>query len=493
MHKIQGYMDDAHVYYKRQFAAEWTYVMGAPPRFPKELRDPAERAAFYVEKWLKPIAEAPDSLEALYANRPSCKTLVERMQREAGVKPDMMLLQAIETQKALARMAGGMKSKEVPAIPGPLGEIINDPSTVEDGQLLVRTIRKLLLRSEYAMDPDRMIKYTLEYGPLDWRHASAHAVYWSSAGSDEALLRINNFNKTDQDLINNDRLTVQALQDLFRTGTLYFDILNPEFFRELPNTDYTDKYGQVMRELKERSFYDRETRAYSFYTAGYENFLRDAVRFLYRKGDRASADRYYKMLRTDTTLNQNNQLKRSEDFKQTIEEFVVSEIKNGDRETSPVVATQEIYGAFASAFLDGLLVGNEEVFNNNMQYAKTFHQYFQDSQNYTTFISKDAGPAGRLGFPPFNYMCAQAFAGMIEQAGLPDGAIMYRAAPPELSGRAYVFLERTVMKSQMDAASPGSFASWFPPPSPAELEHHRREMIEATRGLSDDAGTVEQK
>lgn len=505
LHKIQGIMDDAHQYYKRQFAYDWTIALGTPPRFPKDLTDPQARAQYYVDEWLRPIADAPDSLDELYAKHPSVKALVGRLEREANTKPDTTLLEAVEVQRSLAKMAAGLGNASPVSIPGRLGEIIADPATAQDGQLLVRTIRKVHLRDEYRMDIDRMIKYTLEYGPLDWRHASAHAVYWTVTGADEAILRMNEKNQGDSDLVNIDRMTVQSLQDLFRTGTIYFDILNPQFFRELPNLDYTDKYGMVMKERRDRSKFDSDTKIYSFYAAGYENFMRDAIRYLYRRGDKEKAAVYFQSLRTDPNLNMNAE-ERRRTLSMTLADFVVDEIKRDDRETSPVVALQEITGAFISAYTDGLLAQNKKTFEENLSYAKTFYQVFQDKQNFKTFTSASSSASGRLGFPPFEFMAAQVLAGMVEEGGIPDGSFMYRAAmtaQPELAGRAYTFLERTTTKAQMDAAvaahkdentpGPRPFDYWFPPPAERDLVRYRAEMQAATKGLSNNAGQLEQK
>ncbi len=66
----------------------------------------------------------------------------------------------------------------------------------------------------------------------------------------------------------------------------------------MPSTDYVDSYGEMMREGKDRSKFDRDSKTYRFYAAGYENFLRDAIRYLYRMGDRARAEKYYHDLRS---------------------------------------------------------------------------------------------------------------------------------------------------------------------------------------------------
>jgi hypothetical protein len=68
-HKIDGIADDAHLYYKRQFAREWQMLLGAPPY------DYEERKA-----WIKEIADAPNTLEALYEASPETKAFVEELQ-----------------------------------------------------------------------------------------------------------------------------------------------------------------------------------------------------------------------------------------------------------------------------------------------------------------------------------------------------------------------------------------------------------------------------
>ena len=68
-HKIDGIADDAHLYYKRQFAREWQLVLGVPPY------DYEERKA-----WIKAIADAPDTLEGVYEKTPEAKAFVEELQ-----------------------------------------------------------------------------------------------------------------------------------------------------------------------------------------------------------------------------------------------------------------------------------------------------------------------------------------------------------------------------------------------------------------------------
>lgn len=479
MHKIQGLMDDAHRYYKQQFAHEWTVVLGAPPRFPNDMRDPKERAAFLVEVWLEPIASAPETLDDLYKTNPGAKTLVERLEKEAGQKLDESLLEFVEVVRSTFRAARGLNAGL--GLPDdPRTPILTDPATQADGNALVRYLRKDLLKNRYNMDPDRMIRYTLQYGPLDWRHASAHAVYWSAMGSEEALLRATEENKQDLDFVNTDRVTIQALQDLFRTGTIYYDVINPRGFRQIPNPDYIEEYGEELDRLGDRSRFDSTSRVYSFYAAGYENFLRDAIRYVYRRGEKERAEALYERLRTYPGLNTFRTEWLRQNMALPLDEFVKAEVKDEDRFTSPVVAWTEIAGALIAAYYDGLLADNYQVFEENWEYVKMFHRVYQDRQDFTVSVNRDTG--GRMSLPPLEVLASQLLAELAIDSGIPDGALMYRRAPADLRGRAYVFLEQSPMKASLDAQaaqadqSERNFDFWFPPPE--NVETYRR-MLEA--------------
>jgi hypothetical protein len=96
-----------------------------------------------------------------------------------------------------------------------------------------------------------------------------------------------------------------------------------------------------------------------------------------------------------------------------------------------------------------------------------------------------AGQQGRLGFPPFDIFSSQLLAGVIMTIGLPQGPIMYQAAPPELRARTYVLLAATQIKASMDEAekqgAPG-FDAWFPPtPDVDRVREQMRQYLDQTR------------
>lgn len=467
LHKVQGYMDDAHQFFKRAHAREWTIALGAPPQRPLGISSPQQVSQLYVERWIGPIASAPDTIEEVYAERPEARGLVERLRTEAGLGLDQQFLERVEMIRSVLEAA--QKTGVRPNIEDPLAGFMLDPQYQEAGRLLLKHVRKRLLIDHYHMEPDRMVRYTQKFGPLDWRHGSAHAVYWAARGVEEAAYRVTAENRSDFDFLNTDRLVVQGIQDLFRTGMVFYDIANPTFYFTLPNADFLDSYSNYREEAHDRGgVFTMKSKSRNEYAAGQENFLRDAIRFLFRRGDRAKAEEYYRKLRTADWLNTHNP-EIVPRLSLPLEEFVVSEIVDENRITSPPVALQEVGGALHAAYIEGLLGGNSTVFTESFRYAQMFHAEYQKSQAFRTWV---AGEQGRLGFPPFDIFASQILAGLIMAAGVPQGPILYQSAPPELRCRAYIFLSAESIKPAMDAAAAEQgappFDAWFPPPQGVE-------------------------
>jgi len=483
LHKVQGYTDDAQKYYKRMHAREWTIVLGEPPAMPLGSRGGGELLRdMYITEWLEPIAGAYDTLDELYAAHPSARELVRRIRTDVGVELDEQLLEAHEILQSYAGYAS-----EIGILPrwfqtDKLVALASDPTFQDSAPHLIRHIRKRLLIDKYHMEPDRMIRYTREYGPIDWRHPATHAVYWSARGSEEALLRMTEKNRRNYDLLNTDRVTIQAIQELFRSGWLMYDIANPQFYQTLPAVEFVPVYQQVLEKISKRSDFDSETKTFSFYSAGYENLLRDSIRFLYRRGDKGRAAESYELLRTWSGVNTHRPDLKDQVTK-PLAEFVEDEITRDARQTSPSVAQQEIIGALFAAYVTGLLQGDAELFRNNFEYAKLFHQTYQKEQNFRTSV---AGDEGRMALKPFDHIAALVLAGLVEDAGVPQGALMYRRSPIDLQARAYVLLEKGQLRGRLDAGEQQGappFAFWIPAPegvTEGALNMFREQMLGAT-------------
>ncbi len=472
LHKIQGYTDDANNYYKRAVAAEWTSVLGDPPR-----PDPADRSREmaikkYVE-WLRPIVEAPDTLEELIAQDPSVGTLVEQVNAHVGgVWSDAELLRRYALQQTLER--SGQRDvirSQMGARSAAFADLLSNPELAGAWGKYVAHLRRRVLIDTYKMEPDRMLRYTQKYGPLDWRHPCAHGLYWSARGVEQGLTRATEETMQDYDFINTDRVVMQSLQELYRTGELYFDYLDWEArqfatYVAVPNTHFIEPYHQLVTsgELLDRNPYERTAkRPYRVIAAGYENFLKDAVCFFYRRGQRAEAEKWYRIAADWTGANMHDP-ERIELFSRPLDEFVEQEL--ADRFKSPAVAIAEVSGALQGAYTSGLLSGDGELFRAQFEYAKRFHRYFLEEQLRSTPTGNVYARLEMLD-RDFGIVAGRQFASLVGQLSLDDAETIYDNAPEDLRRYGYdPFVARFKEALDEDARNGGrSFDQIFPEPA----------------------------
>ncbi len=462
LHKIQGTTDDANIYYKQAMAVEWSVILGPPPVRTAQTRT-REAYVNALAAWLEDIRSAPSTLQDVYAAQPAARDLVDRLRSlgiDIAVRDDRRrLLASVEQFRSMTRMA------QMAGVGVTLGEpaakqlldLLNEPTLVDARRVLVRHLRKYLLERDYRYDVDRMIRYTQTYGPLDWRHPASHAVYWAARGVEQAQERTNEFNVRDQDFINTDRIVIQALQELYRSGTILFDISAPTRYIAMVNGDYIPSYGERLEEAANREvqqFLDQHgadisQRPYRFYSAGYENFLSDAISFLYRAGDIQNAQAYKTKLGAWPHRNKNNIDVENSIFL-PLEDYVQRNL--AERITSPNVAMQEIDASLMAGITFGLLAQNPEGFQSAVNYARQIHTlYFQNAAGGNAVNPE----AGRTEIIPrdFSVLIGQRFAAFVNLLGPVDGALAYRAAPLEVQQVAYEVI-LSMFKGGADPNSP---------------------------------------
>lgn len=406
-HKIQGFSDDANHYYKRELAREWTEVLGTPPNTASMSREEAT-AAF--EAFLMPIVEAPALVEALVddelalhlersddsaddtAYEPRVLELVDRIREEARLELGMDLLRLLTVYDAQnnswtgATLGVGSNNAQSNSS---LDALIADERYALAWEVLVPFVRRSVLISEYHMEPSRMLRYTRDFGPLDWRHPSVHAVYWTTRGVEEGETRIETTGFTT---LNTDRITLHAIQELFRFGDIQYDYASNEYFA-LPSFHYAGTYGEVLGILRARAqardeVADDPNRAFRLYSAGYENFIREVIRIAFNRGDIATAERYHKQLREADWLNQNDERLLLELSELSLSEFVDKQLE--ERISIPHVAVSEIEAAITQAFLQGLLRNDSQFFANRLAYARKVYDSFRGEQDYRTVVDADS-------------------------------------------------------------------------------------------------------
>ncbi len=475
IHKVQGYTDDANPYYKRQFAAEWTILLGEPPRPDSTFRDRVAASDRYIE-WLRPIADAPPMDEVTKAD-PLANELVDALRAQVVDEFDFEFLRKYQIQAAIQKSLRRKAIESVQQKENPkryaLAVLMGDAKYAAAWPKVIASVRRDVLVRVYNMEPDRMIRFTDKYGPLDWRHAASHCIYWSARGVEQSLNRWTSENRKDYDFINTDRLTIQAVQDLARSGELYFSFFdfasgkNP-LYLAIPNPNFIETYGEILGELVKRSWADSEKRAYSFYSAGYENFLRDQIRFYWRRNQKDMANTLFERLRVYPGQNMNDP-SRAEELSKPLERWIADEMI--DQHKSTYVMAQEVVGALQGAFTSGLLAGNTEAFRSQFQYAALFHRYYMEEQLRTNALAEQ----GRTENLPkdFRELTAQVYFALLQNLELDDSEQIYSRSPDDLKQAAYDLIRERFKPELDELAKTGGtpFDKSFP--EPPGMEEYR--------------------
>jgi len=404
LHKIGGFTDDAHIYYKQQLADRWQGILGKPP-YDEDAR----------KQVIRGIVDAPAYLEDIVSDHPETKQLIKDL-KKANLRLDENLLKTIEWTRAIntsamAKIANlkesisqitdfstlSEKQRNILEPVAKLKPIRENPEYATVWPILIAHLRGKIIREEYNMDPSYMLQYMDLYGPLDWRCASAHALYWAALGVEKGLTRENQY---AFDRLNTDRLLFHSEQQLKFNGRIIYDYLTKQVswgpdLRFIPYYENTFKIV-LAREVKDA--FGRGPK--QNYIDGYRNFLIDTVREYYMWGEYEKAAAQYKKLRTDPMFFQVNKPDR---FTYDIREFILRE--SVDRYESPQVAREDIFGLLVTAFRFGLARGNTKSFTEHLNTAKQIYDYFMENIAVTTIITKE----NRLGFPKWGEMVKLAF------------------------------------------------------------------------------------
>jgi len=509
VHKIQGVTDDANLYYKRRLAEEWSYIMGPPPSEPQPEDEDVQRIyeRLAAEKAseanggeasmsdamreagidrrvaiLRDIASAPDTLEEVYQSAPTARELVRRLREEAGVALDIDFLRLVEIQRELFRMRQGL-GLGVSLAPSQRNaafeRIFYDQQYTQAGRLLLPYVRKRVLTRDYNMEIARMIRYTRQFGPLDWRHPATHSLYWASRGVEEGLRRRN---IADFNMINTDRVIMHSLQELFRWGDVKYSLLSDSYVAFM-NLDFADAYTEAMELVGERAQQRAEAtgldaedpdRHFRLLGEGYANFLRDVVRTYYRMGDIAKARDYYEQLRKWPYHN----IHDPEDLKRMLSEplEVFVKIDFEERIISPEVAQSEIVGALRDAIIRGILGNDRRVYEGQLQYAADVHEYYMGEQNRRTTVDAERNRMQLLE-PRFADQVAVVLVDLIASGSLgpEQAAYVWRRIP---SGLAQVAYDRLTRESA-GAMPREQLQTLFPEPPGMEEYRAMRAQLEA--------------
>ncbi|MEM8756664.1 MAG: hypothetical protein AAGF47_02655 [Planctomycetota bacterium] len=487
LHKVQGLTDDANQYYKRRVAEEWTSVLGPPPPITETFGTRESAIRTYTD-WLGVVADAPATFDEASRRDPNVEELRDRLLGLFGAEDSIDTLRRYAIHEAMHRAGFGDE-----AFGGILGitnareltkiraytQLKHDPEFENAWSVYIAYLRKRVLLDEYNMDPDRMVRYTETYGPLDWRHPAAHSLYWARTGVERGMGRVETRNQKDFDFINTDRMVTHSIQELFRYGEIYFDYLesvkgNYTYYIAIANPHYIDAYTEILDEVTERAGeHARRSNPYNTYAAGYQNFISDAILLFYRRGNIDEANRYLDHLRNWPGLNWNDWTWKRR-LELPLPEFVQEEMV--DRYTSPQLYATQVTGAIQGAFISGLLTGNDELFRSQYEWAKQFHAYYVREQLRTTLANPDVA---RMEVLPRDWrvLVGGLFHGLTAQLPLEQRVDMYLRAPNDVRLYAYILAQRDLRERLDERAEQGQgepFDALFP--APEGIERFREEL-----------------
>jgi len=383
-HKIEGYSDDAHLYYKRMFAQEWHFLLGRPPESWED------RTA-----WIKRIADAAGSLDEVIVRRPEVRTLIDRL--NAGLTPfgeaqafsvtrgflyNYAMWEAVTERESAAEILGiAQEFRATSPYFNALNEIAADPELAEAWQDLLAFVRRRVLLDEYNMDPRLMYEFTRDLGPIDWRHGQAHALYWTRRGSLLADTRWMT-NEEIYRVLNTDRLQLQAMQDLARWGRISFDPFSTQLPIRFPDPRWVDAINDQFP-IFYAKYYDTRGAGGETFIMFLENFMSSAVREAYRSGEWERAERLYATL--DERFGRGLAHTPNPKYSLPLEVFVREQIRE-EYESQPHLAPSEAVASMRAAFRMGVGYDNEEIYRQAITFVQQVIRIYRDNEwyRYTT-------------------------------------------------------------------------------------------------------------
>ncbi len=478
-HKIEGYSDDAHLYYKYKLCQEWHGLLGEPP-------------AAWDDRtgWIKRIADAPDTLTEAEKRTPGVKDLVDRVRADFGAftartefKLDSDFLRRYQEWVSLTRQSFIAREMEAAASYAQddarfraFDEIASDPSMQEQWDTLIAHVRKRVLLDEYNMSPQKMYEYTRDLGPIDWRSGHAHALYFARLGSERGDRR-GMWEDNIYRVLNNDRLQIQAMQGLARRGRIFFDPYGGELPARMAEPVWVDTIFEEFNRLYAKHFNTRGAGGESFINF-LKHFMSSAVRESFREGKKERADMILKRL--DELFGMQSDWQNPE-FQRPLEAFVMDEIR-GEYNHQPELAPSDAIAALKNGIRNGIGRQNDELWKESVAFVQRVIDLFQNNDSY--------GYTNKFGRRRIGDLIAQ-----IEDA-LP-AAFVQVMLDPEVSWEEKMTLWRRIddyeplvramvynqIKSQLEArynqtvyAQRYPFEERFPPPSMQQFEQARAVM-----------------
>jgi hypothetical protein len=351
-HKIGERTDEMHLYYKRYLAAEYQRVLGSPPHIGGM---DAYRA------WLTPILDAPDRLEDLVKDADAAAFVAEA--GKAGLTVDLALLDAYNawSDDPAVRLNGQGAAEPASDSQKNLRLLMSDEKWAAGRAKVVAFARKHVIRDTYKLQPFWMREMMEYYGPLDWRLAQTHCLYWSTFGIEHikglTLAQLYRLETVPTDngqvvpVLNTHRNVLNCLKQMAFYGriVLTYNPANPDLpeLLEQPDWRFIEIAHQEHIRRKEHLLNVHDNKTYDAFIPGHVNFLSDAIIALYLRGRTDDAQKFFRYVH-DT-------YKKDElDWNLPLHDYVWRQVRLEGRSTRQTASILTM-GLIENAFQQGLM------------------------------------------------------------------------------------------------------------------------------------------
>ena len=182
--------------------------------------------------------------------------------------------------------------------------------------------------------------------------------------------------------MNNDRMTIQAMQAMNHSGLMAIDPFSNDNPTRLQDNRWIKSIEKYFLQLYQKHYQTRGAGSDTFCDF-HENFMSQAIRQLFRVGDYAGAQEILDHL---DQLYGRGGLIPSEKYQKSLEDFV-RDATYGEYEMVPDVARTDVYAVLQRGFREGLLLGRKKILDESLKFAKDLTDYFQGNR-YTDFVNK---------------------------------------------------------------------------------------------------------
>lgn len=357
-------------------------------------------------KRIRGIAEAPDTLEGLYAEHPELRETVGKLWSIGAEISDARLDE--DSYWSPAGLAFTYFGRYRALLDPSLVDVLTADDTRPDPELarfdeilrvaeqpastvaLTQFLQKKVLKEVYKNDPEHMVYLTRTFGAMDWRSVHAQGLYWLTKGLIYSRGEVSTWRN---DKTNTARTVFFCLISLARNGTIVFepnaqDIDNSYFstgvsadFFESMNLAYV-RYAKLFDPFQGGGVGVGDT-----FRSGHANFLIEAVSAFHFAGRDRQAELYYRLIREVYAINALGQL--DQDYLLPLPEFVLK--RRMDNLDSPRAARIEILGLFQQSY--------ESVSRGDLQQASRYARLAR--QVHDAYTARKQSTA-RQHIPPYH-------------------------------------------------------------------------------------------